>query len=101
MKKERKTRHIDIRLTEKDFAILKQQADGNLSAFCRKLLLQNAVPQKEERDLKELVYQIRKIGININQVTARMNAGISFLDDGEVLKNELQKVYRLLKELEE
>ena len=47
MKKERKTRHIDIRLTEKDFAILKQQADGNLSAFCRKLLLQNAVPQKE------------------------------------------------------
>ena len=57
MKKERKTRHIDIRLTEKDFAILKQQADGNLSAFCRKLLLQNAVPQKEERDLKELVYQ--------------------------------------------
>ena len=69
--------------------------------ICRKLLLQNAVPQKEERDLKELVYQIRKIGININQVTARMNAGISFLDDGEVLKNELQKVYRLLKELED
>ena len=30
MKKERKTRHIDIRLTEKDFAILKQQADGIL-----------------------------------------------------------------------
>lgn len=48
-----------------------------------------------------MVYQIRKIGININQVTARMNAGISFLDDGEVLKNELQKVYRLLKELED
>lgn len=101
MKKERKIRHIDIRLTEKDFAILKQQADGNLSVFCRKLLLQNAVPQKEERDLKELIYQIRKIGININQVTARMNAGICFFDDGEVLKNELQKVYRLLKELED
>lgn len=101
MKKERKIRHIDIRLTEKDFAILKQQADGNLSAFFRKLLLQNAVPQKEERDLKELIYQIRKIGININQVTARMNAGICFFDDGEVLKNELQKVYRLLKELED
>lgn len=105
MKRYNKTKFIGIRVSEKDYDFLKSQLQENekLSGYCRKRLLQTDENRQMERDrnLKELVYQVRKIGININQVVARMNTGISFSDDREKLWQELERVYQLLEEFAE
>lgn len=105
MKKRGKTRFIGIRISEKDYEALRRKAgkNGNLSEYCRNLFLQdadiNATAQNES--MRELTYQVRKIGININQAVARMNAGISFSDDGELLIQELKKVQQLFEQYQE
>lgn len=101
MKAERKTKHIDIRVTPAEYEQLLRKAEGNLSSFCRSLLFQNLNAKSPEADYKAIVYQIRKIGININQIAARTNAGISFIDDGQVLLRELKKIHEILEVLEE
>ena len=42
------------------------------------------------------MYQIRKIGVNINQVAARINAGHLFSNDEKRLQDEMEKIERLL-----
>lgn len=105
MRKNTKTKRLYIRMSESDYIFLKGQLqeDECLSAYCREHLLQTEDTRKKERERywKELVYQIRKIGVNINQTVARMNAGVSFSDDGEMLKQELQRVYQLLEQFTE
>ena len=101
MKASRKTRHVDIRLTPQEYDSLQKRADGNLSAFCRRRLLQDASCQGNEPYLKETAYQIRKIGVNINQIAARINAGICFIHDGEELIHALENVYRILEQVED
>lgn len=91
-----KTRRIYIRVTEKDYEKILQKADGKLSAFCRSCILAEINPLQEEKYWKELLYQIRKIGVNINQVAARINAGHLFLNDEKRLQDEMEKIERLL-----
>ncbi len=95
-----KTRHIDIRFSQDDYEKIRKQAEGNLSAFCRKKILQDTC-QEKDKNLREIAYQVRKIGVNINQVTARINAGIPFPNDAQRLQEELEKVYQLLCGIEE
>ena len=37
--------------------------------------MQEDRPVRLEKELKDLSYQVRKIGVNINQVVAKINAG--------------------------
>lgn len=105
MRKRGKTRFVGIRLSEEDYKILRNKVgeSGNLSAYCRKQLLHDVdTSEMVQNGIKrDLIYQVRKIGININQAVARMNAGISFYDDGEMLKQELIKVQKLLEQFRE
>ncbi|MFR4360455.1 plasmid mobilization protein [Anaerobutyricum hallii] len=81
-------RRIDIRLTEKEYELLQHRAandsetktkkgsKANTSAYIRKCIFSqehDSVSLKKE--LKNLSYQVRKIGVNINQVVAKINAG--------------------------
>lgn len=101
MKSIRKTKHVDIRLTPQEYDLLQKRADGNLSASCRRILLQDASCKMDGMHFKEAAYQIRKIGVNINQITARINAGICFIHDGEELMRALEKVYRIMEQIED
>lgn len=50
----------------------------NLSAYLRKCLLRGGYGWMEEayrKELRELSYQVRKIGVNINQVVRQLNSG--------------------------
>lgn len=63
---------------EKDPETRMRTGSKNLSAYVRKKTLQESGYQKElqiQKELKELVYQFRKIGTNINQATKRLHIG--------------------------
>lgn len=63
---------------EKDPETRMRTGSKNLSAYVRKKTLQESGYQKElqiQKELKELVYQFRKIGTNINQVTKQLHIG--------------------------
>ena len=63
---------------EKDPETRMRTGTKNLSAYVRKKTLQESGYQKElqiQKELKELVYQFRKIGTNINQATKQLHIG--------------------------
>ena len=63
---------------EKDPETRMRTGSKNLSAYVRKKTLQESGYQKElqiQKELKELVYQFRKIGTNINQATKHLHIG--------------------------
>lgn len=70
----------------------------NVSAYCRKLLFSGHTGRKSSvQELRELNFQIRKIGVNINQAAKRMNSGYGQTGDGLLLLTELEAVERLLR----
>lgn len=98
MVKYQKTHMITFRVTEAEYRELRNKAPGNLSSYCRRLILRDEDIKRteKEKDLKELTYQIRKIGVNINQVTARINSGLYYPQDAGRLLRQLEEVERIL-----
>ena len=103
--------NLQIRVTPEELAHLKKCAeeDGsarlrggrvNYSGYCRKHLLSETNYKNEEliRIQKRLAYEMRKIGVNINQAAKRINAGYGLPSDAYVLKEKLEEVERLLVE---
>ncbi|MCP1101992.1 hypothetical protein M2454_000785 [Aequitasia blattaphilus] len=104
--KTNRTNYVHLRLTEREFDILKKLAeediesktlDGkvNLSAYIRNVVFVNGRPKDMKRELRNLNFQIRKIGVNINQVVKRINSGYFFQDDALHLAEELKKIEEL------
>ncbi|RGT36515.1 plasmid mobilization relaxosome protein MobC [Mediterraneibacter gnavus] len=95
---------------EKDPETRMRTGSKNLSAYVRKKTLQESGYQKElqiQKELKELVYQFRKIGTNINQATKQLHIGyepaaaadrleknMTILEQKmEMLREELKRIY--------
>ena len=100
----KKEKHIGIRLSEKEYQMVKREAEQdpdcrsksgtiNISKFIRNRILMS------ERNVEDLVFQIRKIGINIHQTTRKMDSEFGELSDIQVLQEEQKKIENLLKEL--
>lgn len=76
-------RYIQIRLTDSEMVEIKKRAGGiTTSAFLRQLALEQPVPQPNPKPTKivhsadpELVREINRIGININQIAKHINEG--------------------------
>lgn len=104
----RRSIRFTIRLSEKEYDQLKKkiveseewkfkystkEGSVNISAYIRDALF---CKEKEEiryyRELKNLTYQIRKIGVNINQVTAKINSGYRNVDSVFYLQKCLSQV---------
>lgn len=103
---------------EKDPETRMRTGSKNLSAYVRKKTLQESGYQKElqiQKELKELVYQFRKIGTNINQATKQLHIGyepaaaadrleknMTILEQKmEMLREELKRIYSNLEERKE
>lgn len=105
--------NIRVRLTKREYDLLMSEAEKNgyakfkngelnLSSFIRSKLFSEMEEQKNVgRELRELSYQIRKIGVNINQAVKRINSGYEEKDDDTFLLSELAQVELLLKKYEE
>lgn len=112
-----RTRSYMIRFTEKEYAALRRMAEADpdarnqkdqveLSRYIRKCIFSSSGFGRDmEQELRELKFQIRKIGVNINQAVHRINAGYAFPDDDTLLLTRLAALEQLfndfLKKMEE
>lgn len=110
-----------IRFSEKEWEILEEkikkedawkfkygikEGSVNVSAFIREKLFREEIKELAYyRELKNLTYQIRKIGVNINQVVAKINSGHGNIDSVFYLQKNLlqveEEVKNLIEKLEE
>ena len=102
-----------IRFTEEEFAMLEEYAkkdaathtkktkEKNISAYIRKCIFSSARhPCELKKELKELSYQVRKIGVNINQTVTKINSGYGSPSDIRMLQQCLADVENRVKGVE-
>ena len=77
---------------------MKQLGTDNFGAYARKTLIDGYVVQTDYPTIKNLLKEINKIGVNINQIAKRTNeTNRIYEDDIKELKGELEQVWQLLK----
>lgn len=102
---ERRTEKIRIRLTRQELEHLKKCSGSfselqfkngreNFSAYLRDKLLKetNYKNGSVERRMKELQYELRKIGTNVNQIARKVNGDLGTRGDVEELKQYLRSI---------
>ena len=93
-----RTRKMTFRLTEEEYKIIKDkvsEAGTSLQQFLLKTALEKEIIHIKE--FQELIFQIKKIGININQITKHCNeTGIVSDADISIIKESLNKTWQLL-----
>ena len=99
-----KKRIVTFRVTEEEYELLKNRTEqsgirsGNISEYVRRQVLGEEYPSVREKLLRDMNYQIRKIGVNINQITARNNSRLYFVSDKEQLKEDMEELIKLFEE---
>ncbi len=101
-----KNKKISFRITEEQYEKLVKDAktagirNGNVSEYIRRQVEEVGLEDLKRREhIKEIQYQIRKIGVNINQIVRRNNSRLYFKSDKEELIKDLKEIQRLMVEL--
>lgn len=86
---------VPVRMTEQEYVHLKKLSDA--SGLSHSQIIRNAVseceiPTKPERGLKELYMAVNRIGVNINQIARKANAGIANRKDIHELLFLMRKI---------
>ena len=98
-----RSKKISIRLSEKEYAHLKEQADLvglKIEPFLRNLISGIKMKPRPQEEWAELIRQISAVGNNINQIAHRAN--IHGLTDKQTLlavKESLDKLWQKMDEL--
>lgn len=78
----------------------KKEEQVNVSAYIRQRVFREEIEENFYlRELKNLTYQMRKIGVNINQAVAKLNSGHQSRDTVFYLQKNLQQVEEEVKNL--
>ena len=105
---EARSKNIKVRVTEKEYEELKKAAEDegiNVSGYIRRLIYQRDPElvwldrlDRADQRLGEMIFQLRKVGVNINQIAHRIN-GTDMLLDSAVIEY-LKKLSELSGRLE-
>ena len=97
-----------LRFTVEEYEMLRRMAwesgcrdrkgNANVSMYIRNILFAGGSRKDLKKELHELNFQIRKIGVNINQAAKRLNSGVVLPGDQSYLLAELSAVEKLLKD---
>lgn len=110
---EQRTERIRIRVTPEELEHLKECSGSssivfkngreNFSGYLRqKLLLEtNHKNRQLEQQMKELRYELRKIGTNVNQIAKKVNGGFGTPNDLVELKNHMERMEKIMNEFQE
>jgi len=95
-----RTRKMTFRLTDEEYKIIKAKVD-EAGISQQQFLLKTALDKEiiHIKEFQELIFQIKKIGININQIAKRTNeTGHISENDMEELKGGLDQIWQSLKQ---
>ena len=95
----KRTVQIKFRVTEEERALIEQKMKlvptRNMEAYLRKMAIDGYIIQIDHADIKAMTAEIQKIGVNINQITRRVNAtGSVYQEDIEEIKGVLAEIWR-------
>lgn len=92
-----KRRKITVRLTNDEYDellfMMKEYyatPDGNVSDFVRKKILKAGIPINIDKDIRDVKYQINKVGVNVNQIAKKINSGFIFSSDVDYVVDEIK-----------
>ncbi|GHU79776.1 mobilization protein [Clostridia bacterium] len=93
---------IKFRVTEAERALIFEKMrllhTNNIAAYMRKMAIDGYVIAVDNSELKAIAAEMQKIGVNINQIARRVNAGNSFYEqDFDEMKRGMDEIWRLLR----
>lgn len=101
-KKPNRARPIQLKFyvseMERDFIVQKMKLipTRNMGAYLRKMAIDGYVIQIDHTAIKEMTAEIRKIGVNVNQIARRVNAtGTVYEQDLAEIKGVLEKIWHI------
>lgn len=118
MAKEKRTKEIKIRVTENELEQIRKNANQNIAFFMRELALGNKIEIQKEKPVKkfiklnerkvdsELIEQVRRIGVSLNQIARVVNTqkkygnliDVAALNNSNLaISNQLEELIRTLK----
>ena len=86
--------HLHIELTPAQYQLLTEQADA--CGLSKRAYLVRLMERKPSQELKDLRWEVHKIGVNINQIARSVNAGIARAEDTRRGLFLLDQVYELM-----
>ncbi len=93
---------MHIELTPTQYRLLSVQAKScglSKRACLVRLIEGNPVRARPPQEIKELRWEVHKIGVNINQIARSVNAGIANAEDARQGLYLLNRVYELMYEV--
>lgn len=106
-KKDMKNRIITFRVTDEEYALLTERTKKtgitgeNLSEYIRQQVLGEEYPYQKEKLLRDMNYQIRKIGVNLNQIAARYNSSLYLEQDRRLVLQYMEELKMLLEKTQD
>ena len=94
--------HLHIELTPTQYRLLSVQAKScglSKRTYLVRLIEGNPVRARPPQEIKELRWEVHKIGVNINQIARSVNAGIASAEDARQGLYLLNRVYELMYEV--
>lgn len=94
--------HLHIELTQPQYNLLMEQAKScglSKRVFLVRLIEGNPVQSRPSQEIKDLRWEVHKIGTNINQIARSVNAGIAAPEDVRRGLYLLNRVYELMYEV--
>lgn len=91
--------HLHIELTPAQYQLLTSQAKQcglTKRAFIIRLLEGKELRARPAQEIKDLRWEVHKIGVNINQIARSVNAGIARTEDARRGLYMLDQVYELM-----
>lgn len=91
--------HLHIELTPAQYRLLTEQANacGLSKRACLVRLIEGTpIRAKPSQEIKDLRWEVHKIGVNINQIARSVNAGIARAEDAKRGLYLLDQVYELM-----
>ena len=91
--------HLHIELSPMQYQLLTEQANAcglSKRAYLARLIEGTPLPAKPSQEIKDLRWEVHKIGVNINQIARSVNAGIARAEDARRGLFLLDQVYELL-----
>lgn len=94
--------HLHIELTPTQYRQLTEQAKScglTKRAYLVRLIEGRPIRARPSQEIKDLRWEVHKIGVNINQIARSVNAGIARAEDARQGLFLLNRVYELLYEV--
>lgn len=98
----KKKYEICLRLSQEERQRLEHNAKIcglSKTAYLRRLISGMEVKPRPSQEVKNLRWEVHKIGVNINQIARSVNAGIAHAEDVKLSQYLLGKVYELMYEI--